>query len=339
MDHGIRYEEQVMNHLKQQGAIIISMKSTGSQESRFKAFLEQLNLSVLKITSHEGDEITPVFISQCLLKVDSLEINGLEQGGVKIRGIGVPDLLVISGKEVNGEKTAVIEVGDIKSSTSPRYHHKWQVAFYARLLKKIIDSHGILVRVAKTGFIITRSSGKNIQNKACFYERHEFELKAYKAAFPTVFKTFCTVLSRPAAVADHRLQSSCVSCDCFLSCYHIALESEDIQFLPGLTSGELLKLRQTGYATISQTHAAFVKTAPVKTALRKTKSVKTAFEDNDDLLDEQNNFSLEQRKQIFGNCYAFLENQIFLVKENTRPFFLLYLTRKLCWRKIIALKN
>lgn len=325
MDHGIRYEEQVLNHLKEQGAIIISIKSTGSQESQFKAFLAQLNRSVLKITSYEGDRNPPVFLSQCLLKVDALELNCLEPdrlepdslepyslgqgsreaGSVNMKGIGVPDLLVVSAKEVNGEKTAIIEVGDIKSSLSPRYHHKWQVAFYALLLEKIISSHNISARVAQTGFILTRASGKHAQEKSCFYHRHRFELKAYQAAFSTVLKTFCTVLSGPASDADHRLQPHCVSCDWFLCCYQFALKNEDIQFLPGLTSGELLKLRQMGCATMAQTHAVFEKTAP---------------EDTDDFPDAQTGFGLEQKKRISGKCTAFLENKIFLVKENTRLF-------------------
>ena len=51
--------------------------------------------------------------------------------------MGVPDLLLLSIKKINGINTAVIEAGDIKSSRSPRFHHKWQVAFYALLLKRL----------------------------------------------------------------------------------------------------------------------------------------------------------------------------------------------------------
>jgi hypothetical protein len=32
----------------------------------------------------------------------------------------------------------VIQVGDIKGSPDPRYHQKWQVAVYARILEKMI---------------------------------------------------------------------------------------------------------------------------------------------------------------------------------------------------------
>lgn len=307
MNQGKIHEEQVLAYLKEQGTTIISLKTTGTQTSRFISFLEQLNTVIQKITSQDivsgiehdnNNKIKPVFLSQCLLKVDVLKSNSLEPDSLNMNGIGIPDLLVLSVKEFKGKKRVVIEVGDIKSTTSPRFHHKWQVTFYAWLLKKIINSHGICAGVAETGFLITRSSGKNIP-----YEKNGFDLKAYLAAFPILFKTLYSLLSRSPSVADHRLGSHCVSCDWFSVCYYTAIESEDIQFLPGLTPGELLKLRQMGCATIAQTH----------TTLEKMSSDK----DPESL---GTGFALEQKEQLLGRCAAFLKNQIFLVKKNTRLF-------------------
>ncbi|MBW2656074.1 MAG: hypothetical protein JRC91_14590 [Deltaproteobacteria bacterium] len=164
MDRGILHEKQVLGDLKEQGATLISMKNRGTHDSRFNAFLEQLNTLIPTITSHDINRAKPVFFSQCLLKVDDLgpaglDQDSLDQASLNMKGTGIPDLLILSVKEVKGKKRVVIEVGDIKSSTSPRFHHKWQVAFYAWLLEKIINFHGISATVAETGFLITRSSG------------------------------------------------------------------------------------------------------------------------------------------------------------------------------------
>ncbi|WP_300462353.1 DEAD/DEAH box helicase [Desulfobacula sp.] len=302
-ERGIRHEQQIFKRLKEQGATLIPMETTGSHDLRFNAFLEQVNALIEKPPSLDKDRTAPVFLSHCLLKTNDLyparlDSDKLKSDRVTMKGIGVPDLLILSVKQAKGEKRVIIEVGDIKSSPSPRYHHKWQVAFSAWLLKKIITSHGISARVAKTGFIIIHSSGKSIQKDG-------FDLTAYLAAFPMLLKNFHSFLSRPAAAADHRLQSHCVSCDWFSSCYHTALESEDIQFLPGLTPGELLKLRQMGCVTMAQIHAAF----------------ETISSDNrEDPQDVETGFSLEQKRRISGQCAAFFKNQIFLIKKKTRLF-------------------
>ena len=49
MNQGIIHEKNVLGDLKKQGTTIISMKATGSQDSRFKAFLEQLNTLIPKV--------------------------------------------------------------------------------------------------------------------------------------------------------------------------------------------------------------------------------------------------------------------------------------------------
>ena len=306
MNQGIIHEEQVLGDLKKQGASIISMKTTGSQDLRFKAFIEQIDRLIPKIISHnpanDSYGTKPVFLSQCLLKLDDLYQENLNQDGLDMNGIGVPDLLILSAKKINGIKKAVIEVGDIKSSTSPRFHHKWQVAFYAWLLKKIINFHGIPARVAGTGFLITRPPETSKQ-----YEKHRFDLKAYLATFPMLFQTIQSFCSQPASAANHRLQSHCISCDWYPACYQNALENEDIQFLPGLTLGELLKLRKMGCAAIAQTHAALEKISPKNYRAEDPEGRETGF-------------TLEQKKQVLWRCAAFLENRIFLIKKKTRLF-------------------
>ncbi len=317
LDQGISHEQEVLRELKSRGAAIISMNTTGSQEVRFKAFLYQLKAFLSANNTLQKPAISPaegqqqVFLSQCQLMVDVLD-----QDTLNIKGVGVPDLLILSVKEENGKKTIVIEVGDIKSSSFPGYHHKWQVAFYALLLEKIIGFHDIPARVAETGFIITHGKSRQKPGQRhsslfptpSLYEIHEFDLKAYLAAVPVLFKTFHHILSCSAALADHRLKPHCVACDWFFSCYHRALESEDIQFLPGLTPGELLKLRQMGCGTMAGLHDALKQTGP---------DLESSKEEPGNM---ETGLTLEQKKKFLGQTRAVLENKLFLKKKNTRLF-------------------
>jgi len=312
-DQGISHEQAVLRELKSQGAVIIPMDTTDTQDVRFKSFLDQLN-TLLKPAILPAGKKQHIFLSQCQLMVDILDPDTLN-----IKGVGVPDLLILSVKEENGKKTAVIRVGDIKSSLFPGYHHKWQVAFYALLLEKILNLHGIPARVAKTGFIFTRS-GKSRQrpgqhhvfSKSSLYEIHEFNLKAYLAAVPVLFKNFHRVLSGSTALADHRLKPHCVACDWFFPCYHKALESEDVQFLPGLTPGELLKLRQMGCATMAGLHDALERTASL---------IENEPENsNEDPGIMEPDLTLEQKNKFLGQTTAVLENKLLLKKKNTRLF-------------------
>ena len=253
------------------------------------------------------------FFAQGLLKADL----GV-QDGLTMDGIGIPDLVVVTVQEENGQKKALIQVGDIKSSSSPGYHHKWQVAFYALLLEKILEEHGICATIAKTGFIITPGdknpgNNKNRQkSRFCqdlffaesgLFQTHEFLLKPYVAAFPVLIKTFGSILSCPPAMADHRLKPGCISCDWFYLCYHTALKNEDVQFLPGLTRGELLKLRQMKCKSITEICG-----------------ILETSDDQNDLENAESDFNLEQKKKLKGQAASFLENKIFLKNKNTRLF-------------------
>ena len=237
----------------------------------------------------------------------------------------------------HGPFRVVIGVGDIKSSRTPGYHHKWQVAFYARLLEEIIRHYNIPARVAPQGFLITppwekstaledesginsslsspgageRYPDPDFPGEGFNYEIHEFDLGPYLAAFPTVFQTFLSTLSAPPMDADHRLQSHCISCDGFNFCHDNALENEEIQFLPGLTPGELMKLRWAGCTTLEETHAALES---------RSGEPGEPGEPGDDGVDNAMDFTPQQQKKLMGWCDAFLKNHIVLHEKRTRLF-------------------
>ena len=73
-----------------------------------------------------------------------------------VGAMGVPDLIRISGEKAK----VILEVGEIKASLSPRFHHKWQVAFYAFLLEQSIRNAGFTgpVSVSERGFLVLPSS-------------------------------------------------------------------------------------------------------------------------------------------------------------------------------------
>lgn len=324
MEKGVRYEAQVLDNLKKQGQNIIFMKTEGSYDERFKAFLKTVKTVAKKLISSDNNAKSPVFLSHATLKNDLLKIDlsenelfnnnqfendhikdsGLKHEMFKISPLGIPDLLVLSkdapSKNTNTDKNnlTVIEAGDIKSSLSSQYHQKWQVAFYALLLKNIISTHKLPVKLADTGFILTRNQDR-------VYKTDRFKLKPYLTAFPMLFKTICSLVSNQGEKIMGRLQPHCVSCDLFPLCYQKALEHEDIQFLPELSCGELLKLRQTGWSTISKTYKALEKLSP-------------SFDMN--MTDKRFPFSSEQAVKLFGQCRAFYDNRIYLKTKKTRLY-------------------
>lgn len=336
MEQGVRHEAGVLKHLTDCGENLIAMDTRGSSGAKFQAFLTKLKFLIHAATSEEAGFTGPVYLSQCMLKAN-FAASGSADGRIfeetdmdpETGGTGIPDLLALSVEEIHGTKRVVVQVGDIKSSTSPRYHHKWQVAFYALLLKEIIRFHDLPLRVADRGFIMTRLSGKPHP-----YETHYFDLQPYMAAFPMLLGTMRSLLCRPVWAAGYRLQSHCTSCEWFSCCYTDALEQEDIQFLPRLTSGELLKLRKAGWLTMAEAHAGLEKISHLPGA---------APEEMGKI------FTPEQKKQLQGRCAAFMENKILLQKRNTRLFphnisraFFLHLVKEpmsgvpmaLAWRMI-----
>jgi len=287
---GLIHEKQVLDHLKNQGYMVIAMPMAGGLESVIKEGGTLYDIALEK----------PVFLSQCKLHVDSLG------PGVNLKGVGIPDLLKISKRIIKGKNQIVIEAGDIKAGRLPRYSHKWQVAFYALLLEKIIAEQGIAARVAETGFLLTRPS-LDSQNQT--FDTHQFDLGPYMTAFPMLFNTMCHVLSHPMSDADHRLGPGCVSCEFFAPCYFNALKKEEIQFLPGLTPGELLKIRQQGWTDMKKTHTALEKLSHTSKETTKNSPMEGKV-----------NFPAGQGRHLSGRCRAILENRIYLYRENTRLF-------------------
>ena len=166
-----------------------------------------------------------------------------------LKGIGIPDLICAA----YGRNNVELEVGDIKSTLRPRYHQKWQVAFYAYLLNTYLqqEKDQLQARSAETGFLLVPSP---IDDSP---QRHSFDLSPYLITIHAVFRNLEHCLSTPAHHAFWRLQRHCVSCLYFEFCYQQALTEEDIQFIPRLSHGELLKLRALKLQDIGATAAWF----------------------------------------------------------------------------------
>lgn len=291
---GFIHENNVLKSLENSGNKIINMNK--------QDFLETINR--LTVEEHFKSNESKIFLFQSMLKI---EINITDR--FKISAVGVPDLIAVSINENSGKKQLIMKVGDIKSSVKPQYHHKWQVAFYTLLLKKIVNLHNIQAEVSSTGFLMTRSYASEQQNSVNrkeafeyensndFYEHHTFGIKPFISALPILLKTIHTTLSKSVSKADYRLKSNCTLCEFFTHCYSEALTQEDIQFLPRLTDGELLKLRKIAIYSIEALH-----------------NSDTAS------LDFNAIFSSWQRKNLIGRCDAILNNRIILHKRKTRLF-------------------
>ncbi|MBF0467491.1 MAG: DEAD/DEAH box helicase [Desulfamplus sp.] len=375
-NQGLLHEKNVLNELKDKEELVIHMADSAniSSTERFEDFLDTTRkLSVSGIAGITASDDTAdtinadhipksrVYLSQCLLKLDCLE-------GFNIKALGVPDLLVVYFRDT-GEKTEmVIETGDIKSSHVPRYHHKWQVAFYALILKKIIEINDIPARVSSKGFIITRpsqtfttatcnknscdkssktsydkssktscgKSSKNLCNEKSenqfsgqSYEKYTFDIAPFMTAFPMLLGTFEHTISNIlqstqnflSRCVDYRMQPHCTLCEWFSDCYTNALEKEDIQFIPGLTKGELLKLRKADVTTIERLH---------KTGIISLDSERRAFENHHQTKisphktarqkSMQALFSSGEQKKLTGKSDAIINNRIVLHKQRTRLF-------------------
>lgn len=166
-----------------------------------------------------------------------------------LKGVGIPDLIRVS----HDRQTTILEIGDIKSTMQPRYHQKWQIAFYAYMLNAFLQRahQSPHTCIANTGFLIVRSPTGDSPM------RHTFDLKPYLTSIGALFKNIGTCLSAPPDQAFWQLQSHCVSCPYFEWCYPQALMKENIQFIPRLTPGELLKLRALGLKEIADAAAWF----------------------------------------------------------------------------------
>ncbi|MDM8524452.1 AAA domain-containing protein [Desulfococcaceae bacterium HSG8] len=214
MERGRRYERYVMDYLREQGETIFTINENDTLgnsrplKERAEESGEQLQKLVQMAGSGEsGFLFQGVFISEGVLEIPpgpplkkggdyntecqtySLALPNCKFGTPD--GIGIPDLIRVS-LEKDG---VILTVGDIKSSSSPRYYQKWQVAFYALLLTRLIRSRSFSwqAEVAGSGFLL-------IPGKSGTTEHHDFDLFPYMAAFPMLFQNLGGHLSH----SDHR---------------------------------------------------------------------------------------------------------------------------------------
>ena len=389
IQQGIGHEKDVLAALKAKGNELIPMLEKGSAKARFQTFLATITALIQRLSTTKPG---PVLLTQALLRLEQLPMGRSQQN---IPAIGVPDLIVAymgvdeqnnahgSRPSTNNEnahravapnsfeikpRCVMLEVGDIKSSRAPRYHHKWQVAFYAYLLQQIIDKHGIDAKVSSKGFLITRprltfdssSTGngmagavktdqadgngasdndhvrppdttkhespdiampinsfqiKTADHGHTIYTNHAFDLTPFITAFPVLIETLTTTLSCPVSAANHRLQRRCTTCDGFTHCYGAALRYEDVQFLPNLTPGRLLKLRKANTPMIEDIPKKVNRhdLSPITSDHGNNVSISTVKQ-IDDI------FSSQEKEWLMGTSSALLKNQITLQKRRTRLF-------------------
>jgi hypothetical protein len=105
-------------------------------------------------------------------------------------------------------------------------------------------------RVSHSGFIVSPKPGDPSLSAG---KIHTFDLTPFLAAVPSLCHTLGRILADRPADADHRLQTRCTACSGFAGCYAQALSREEIQFLPALTKGELMALREMGCTTLEKT--------------------------------------------------------------------------------------
>lgn len=294
-ERGRAYERFVLDDLKDRSEWFVSIEENdlhGTPRGLKERFEESVNSLRHLIQKAEPGLENPLWLSQGVFILSDNELSGEQyenspamnpQKNQRAR-IGIPDLIRIT----YGEHGPLLEVGDIKSSSSPRYYQKWQVAFYALLLKELVRSQAIPAEVADTAFLLTPGETAAIKY-------HNFDIRPYTAAFPALFKNLARLMSHPAAEAIYQLQQHCATCDYFEFCYTQALATEDIQFLPQLTRGELWKLRDLGLKTMD--------------------AAGKWFETSEGEI-----FSPHQRERIEGRLSAFQTNRIALLRKQTRVF-------------------
>lgn len=258
-ERGRRHEEWVLTYLRRSGAHLLTIPGNEadagyrSLEDRFNQTLDHMGRLILELPLHQ-----PTYLSQAVLMAPSLLLNpwlsdyrftkGDAENGLlleRIDGVGIPDLIRVS----TSHGSTLLEVGDIKDSPAPYYSQKWQVAFYALLLEACTRK-GLLpggCHVSRTGFLILRRAPNRPDPVI-----HSFELDPFMAAFPALLHKIGEVLSNPPAGATCHLHEHCTTCPFFEICYRQALHEEDIQFIPGLSDGELWKMRQLGLTNIDE---------------------------------------------------------------------------------------
>jgi superfamily II DNA/RNA helicase len=303
-DQGVRHEQAMLAFLEARGEILVTLAREGRSEPVWAAGLKLLKETVAQFIAGNGPASRRVWISQC-----GLETGGLVPQFPGMEVVGIPDLLKLVLPPVDdetgpdrGRHLVVIQVGDIKRSPEPRYYQKWQVAVYAQVLEKIVKDHHIPARVSHTGFIISPQPGDRSLTAGKSYT---FDLTPFLAAFPSLCHTLGRILSERPADADHRLQTRCTACSGFAGCYAQALTGEEIQFLPALTKGELMALRDLDCTTLEKT-------------ARVLENMAEGGEDGRS--DMKSHLSPGQRAKLAGWCDAFLTGRIRVHGKMTHLF-------------------
>ncbi|MCI5211161.1 MAG: hypothetical protein D3910_20795, partial [Candidatus Electrothrix sp. ATG2] len=280
---GLAFEREIMAELaglKEQFHIIREKDQSGmprSLESRCAETRDWLQ-QILSQKNLAGN----CYLAQGVFLLPGLlsPLTGLSElfsptGKGRLDGVGIPDLIRVSNEDSAGKQGILLEVGDIKSVARPRYHQKWQVAFYAFLLKIFLEQERKqsgtnnpfqVAQVADTGFLLIRSPLDDTP------QRHTFDLQPYLASLSALLSNFEQCLSHSPDQAGWQLQTHCLSCPYYFSCYQQALQEEDIQFIPRLSKGALEKMRALGLRNIEEASAWFVdprrggsRTAPTNT--------------------------------------------------------------------------
>ena len=195
----------------------------------------------------QGEEVRvspPEGVSDILVQA-VLMLPNLTGTDPPVDGIGIPDLLEVTLTP----GSVVLTVADIKDSTTPRYSQKWQVAFYAALLRDWLCCYNFAlpVQVADIGVLFTRPQTPNTPPT-----RHAFDLSPYLEALPLLLHQVTETVAMPVAEAPWQLQAHCTSCAYIDTCYRQALSTDDVMLLPHLTPGEHLKLRMAAMHTLPQ---------------------------------------------------------------------------------------
>ncbi|MCI5137186.1 MAG: hypothetical protein D3922_01940, partial [Candidatus Electrothrix sp. AR1] len=326
---GLEFEQEIMAELaglKEQFHIIREKDQSGvprSLESRYEETQDWLRHIFGKknlpgnLYLAQGVFILPELLSPAP-NLSDLGPVGEEQSdipGANVNGVGIPDLIRILVDDTAGEEKIILEVGDIKSVTKPRYHQKWQVAFYAFLLKTFLEQErefgtnkaaqiAPIVQVADTGFLLIRSP---LDDRP---QRHTFDLQPYLASLSVLLCNFGQCLSHPPEQAGWQLQTHCLSCPYLSSCYQQALHEEDIQFIPGLSKGALKKMRGLGLRDIGAASAWFAGHEHRKGTARRAPTEPPMNTD----------FSPAQRERLQHAVTALQENKIIITRQTTDLF-------------------
>ncbi|RUM41996.1 MAG: Lhr-like helicase, partial [Desulfocapsa sp.] len=259
MARGAAFEKAIVAHLKS-GDKILKRIPAKDEAGRIRPLVERFTETahcLELLCKKDPGNLDHHYLEQPVLLLDA-EIVLSQQH--TLAAVGIPDLLQLHTKTENNP--IVLQVGDIKSSSRPHYHQKWQVAFYAWLLQRFLanrqQSQLSRLVVADTGFILTPSEDTSLAR------RHVFALKPYLASLPAVIKKITTVLRGNPAQSFWQMQRHCTSCTAFHSCYQQAISEEEIQFIPGLRRGELEKMRFHNVQSIQDHY----ETKSLQTAIR-----------------------------------------------------------------------